>query len=253
MWDAHDFEEVEEMYLEDGEVYDRHHPNGDEARTLLVSIHNLFEQQNDILDNHRDAVGHEHQMQLMYLRRGIYSLRALYWLCKHHLYSASYGQIRFLWELYLVVREWNRNKEKTKQKWLEFREEMKEKEYGPYETLPLTEYFSGKRRQLRGDMAKDEEMYGDMYDRLSNQGAHPHSIRSSALDGEWDPVQELDVLQLGLIFVYAVAAQYIRTFEGSSVESDVRGKIDDIIVQMLWVHGHLPTFLEEDLELGSQI
>jgi hypothetical protein len=156
-------------------------------------------------------------------------------------------------ELYLVVREWNRNKENTKQKWTEFREDMKEEEYGPYETLPLTEYFSGKRQQLKGELAKEDEMYGEMYDRISNQGAHPHSIKSSALDGEWDQVQEQDVLQFGLIFVYTLAAQYIRTFEGSSIESDVRAEMDGIIVQVLLAHGHLPTFLDEDLDFGSQI
>lgn len=253
MWNIHDFKKVEKMYLEDSEKWDTSHPNRKEARTLLVSIHNLFEQQNEILDDHWDVVGYGHQLQLIYLRRGIYALRSVYWLCKHHCYSACYAQIRFLWELYLVVRDWNRNKEKTKQKWLEFRDDMKEKEYGPYETLPLTEYFSGKRRQVKGDMAKDEEMYGDIYDRLSNQGSHPNSIKSSALDGEWDEDQELDVLQFGLIFVYALAVQYIRTFAGSSIESDVHGAMDNIIVQVLLARGHLPTFLEEDLNFGSQI
>jgi len=249
MWDVHDFEEVEEMYLDDAEEYVISHPNQQAARTLLVTTHNLFEKQNEILEMSRGAVGREHQLQLIYLRRGIYALRALYWLCKHHCYSACYGQVRFLFELYLVVRDWNRNKEKTKQKWTEFRDGMKEEDYGPYETLPLTEYFSGKRRQLKGELAEEEEMY----DRLSNQGSHPHSIKSLALDGEWDQVQERDVLQLGLIFVYALAAQYIRTFEDSSVEDQVRAGMDGIIVQVLLAHGHLPTFLEEDLDFGSQI
>lgn len=88
---------------------------------------------------------------------------------------------------------------------------------------------------------------------MSNQGSHPHSIKSSALDGEWDQVQELDVLQFGLTFVYALAAQYIRTFEGSSVEDKVRYEMDGTIVQVLLAYGHLPTFLEEDLDFGSQI
>lgn len=253
MWDVHDFEEVEEMYLDDAEEYGVSHPNQKEARTLLVTTHNLFEKQNEVLETSRDAVGREHQMQLIYLRRGIYALRAIFWLCKHHCYSACYGQIRFLLELYLVVREWNRNKEDTKQKWTEFREDMKEEDYGPYETLPLTEYFSGKRQQLKGELAEEDETYREMYDRISNQGSHPHSIKSSALDGEWDQVQELDVLQFGLIFVYALAAQYIRTFEDSSVEDEIRAEMDGIIVQVLLAHGYLPTFLEEDLDFGSQI
>jgi hypothetical protein len=253
MWDVHDFNEVEEMYLEDGEEWDMTHPNKDEARTLLVSVHNLFEQQNEILEDHMDVVGDEHKLQLIYLRRGIYAIRAVYWLCKHHCYSAGYGQVRFLLELYLVVREWNRNKAKTKQKWLDFNEDMKKNEYGPYETIPLTDYFSGKRRQVKGDISEDEEMFGEMYDRLSNRGSHPHSITSSELDGGWNEAQELDVLQFGLVFIYALAAQYIRTFEGSSIESDVHAAMDKIIVQVLLTLKELPTFLEEDLDFGSQI
>jgi len=253
MWGIHDFEGVKKMYLEDAEEYDYSHPHKNEARTLLVATHNLFEKQNEILDNSRDAVGMEHQLQLIYLRRGIYALRSIYWLCRHHLYSACDGQIRFLWELYLVVRNWNRNKENTKQKWEEFRDDMKEQDYGPYETLPLTQYFSGKRRNLKGELAEKSEVYGEMFDRLSNQGSHPNSIRSSALDGEWDEVQELDILRFGLTFVYALAVQYIRTFEDTTIESEVRAEMDDVIVQVLQAHGFLPAFFEEDLEFGSQI
>lgn len=253
MWDVFEFDKVEEMYLDDAEEYGAPHPNRKAARTLLVSSHNLFEKQNSILDDSRDSVGMEHQLQLIYLRRGVYRLRAIYWLCQHHLYSACDWEIRFLWELYLVVRDWNRNKERTKEKWIEFRDDMKENDYGPYDTLPLTEYFSGKRRNLKGKLTEKSEIYGRIYNRLSNQGSHPHSIKSSALDGEWDEVQELDVLRLGLIFVYALAAQYIRTFEDTSIEREVRAEMDEVIVQVLLAQGFLPTFLEEDIEFGSQI
>lgn len=251
MWDKHDFDKVERMYMDDAETYGAKHPNKNKARTLLVSTHNLYEKQNEILSSHSDKIGAKHQLQLLYLRRGIYSLRSIFFLTKHHIYSASYGQIRFLWELYLVVRDLNRNKEKTREKWIEFKGDLSETDYGQYETLPLTKYFSGKSRQIRGDLAKKEEMYGNMYDRLSNLGSHPNSIKTAGLDGEWNEIQERDTLQFGLIFVYALAAQYIRTFEDSSVYKDVHKKLDQIIIQILLVQGYLPTFLEEDMEFGS--
>lgn len=125
MWDVHEFEEVKEMYLKDAETYDTSHPHRKEARTLLVATHNLFELQNEIIEDKPDVIGPENEMQLIYLRRGIYALRAMYWVCRHHLYSAADGQSRFLWELYLVVRDWNRNKERTKEKWVEFRQDIK--------------------------------------------------------------------------------------------------------------------------------
>jgi hypothetical protein len=57
IWDVHDFNEVEKMYLDDSEEYDISHPNQDKARTLLVTTHNLFEKQNEIIETSRNAVG----------------------------------------------------------------------------------------------------------------------------------------------------------------------------------------------------
>lgn len=87
---------------------------------------------------------------------------------------------------------------------------------------------------------------------LSNQGSHPQSIKSSGLDGEWNEEKELDILEFGLTFVYGFAAQYVRTFEESTVESDIHAEMDRVIVQVLLVLHQLPTFLEEDLDFGLQ-
>jgi len=87
-----------------------------------------------------------------------------------------------------------------------------------------------------------------MYDRLSNLGSHPHTLKSAWNDGRWNEEQEEDVLRFGVIFAYAIAAQYIRTFENSQIERFVREEMDDVIVQVLLVFGHLPEFLEKDLD-----
>ncbi|WP_135304208.1 hypothetical protein [Haloarcula amylovorans] len=254
MWSKYDFEEIEELHREAAEDYtNRSHANRDEARTLLTATQNLHDFRTFLEKTHGPAVDDEHEMQLFYLRRGIRALFSIYWMCKNHSYSACYGRIRFLFDLYLVVRELNREKEKTKRKYQEFKQDMEENDYGPYDTLPMTDYIGGKRRQLKGDLAEEEDMYGGMYDRLSNLGSHPHTLKSAWNDGEWNEEMEEDVLRFGVIFAYAIAAQYIRTFEDSRIDRFVREEMDGVIVQVLLVFGHLPVFLEEDLEFGSQI
>lgn len=251
MWSQYDFEEIEDLHFEASENYRNSHIHKKEAQTLLISAHNLHDFDQKAVHTFGSIIGDEHKMQLLYLRRGVQGLFSVYWLNKHHLYSAGYGRVRFLFELYLVVRQFNRDKKKTRDKWREFRQDLQENDYKPHETLPMTEYVSGKRRQLKGDLEKDEPTYGEVFDRISNRGSHPNTMESSYNDGWWTKESERDLLRFGLVFSYALAAQYIRTFEDTRIARSVREDMDDVIVQTLLAFGQLPKFLEEDLRFGS--
>lgn len=253
MWDVSDFEELESLHLGAAEDYRRKQSNGELARTLFVGTHNLHDFRLEIERTAGDFTDKRHEMQLLYLRRGPPALFAMYWLTKHHLYSATYSRIRFSWELYWVVRELNRDKDKTEKKWRKLEAGIKRGDFGPNETLPTTEYFSGKRRQLRGELFSEDESYGQVYDRISNFGSHPNSMRSSEFDGKWSEELERDVLQFGLVFLFAITAQYVRTFEETPIANAVRSELDGIFVQVLLAHGYLPIFLEEDMEFGSHL
>lgn len=251
MWGEQDFEEIEGLYLEDAETYDSRHPNGVEGRTLLISAHNLRDFHSKLLATQGQHIGDRHKIQLLFLERGVQTLLGLYWLCKNHCYSSCYGRIRFLLENYLIVRSLNQNKGQVAKKHKELLKDLNSGNYDEYDTLPLEEFLSGRRKQLLGDLRDEDEFYGKMYDRISNLGSHPHSFKSAGLDGEWNQVQELDILQFGLIFVYAIAAQYIRTLEETDSKRFIHKSMDDIIVQVLMVHDDFPTFLEEDMEFGN--
>jgi len=156
MWSKYDFEEIEALHQDAAEDYtDPSHSNRDEARTLLTVAQNLHDFRLTLDKTQGTAIDDRHGMQLFYLRRGIRALFSIFRLCKHHSYSACYGRIRFLWDLYIVVRELNREKEKTKKKFQAFKEDMRETDYGPYDTLPMTDYCWGEtpaaeRRSCRG-------------------------------------------------------------------------------------------------------
>lgn len=253
MWTKYDFETIENLHQESAEDYSYPHPNQNEAQTLLVSAQNLHDFHTQLEKTQGSAIGDEHTLQLSCLRRGVRAIISMYWLCKHHCYIASYGRVRFLLELYLVVREFNREKEKTKRKWQKFKRDLRNNDYGPYETLPMTDYFGGKRRQLKGELADKEELYGDVYDHLSNIASHPHSMKSSRNDGIWTKDQEEDIFRFGLIFAYALAVQYIRTFEDTDIQRFVHKEMDNVIVQVLLAFDYIPLFLEEDLEFDLLI
>jgi hypothetical protein len=253
MWNRFDFEKIEELYIESSEEYTVDHENSKLARTFLCATQNLHDFRQLALQKGGDVIEDRQLLQLMYLHRGIESLRAVYWTTKHHCYSASFGRLRFLFELYIVVREWNRDKADAKQKWNEHLKKIKENEYDYSEALPLTEYFSGKKSNLKGELAEDFAEIDMLYNRMSNFGSHPHSVRSAALEGDWNESLEEEIFTFGLIFVFALAAQYVRTFEDSPMQEAVREDLDDVFVQVLLVTPDLPLFLKDDLEFGSQI
>ena len=119
MWTRFDFEDIESLYIEDAEEYTDTHPNRGGAETFLTAIPSLHDFQIILEKALGSGIEKEHEMQLIYLPRGIQALKSIYWLVKHHCYTACYGRIRFLLELYFVVREFNREKEKTRKKWIE--------------------------------------------------------------------------------------------------------------------------------------
>ena len=253
MWGQTDFEQIEALYDEAAEDYSKPGPRNARARMLLLSTHNLHDFRVELEKTAGGLIDDRHYMQLSYLRRGVQALKSTYWLLKHHAYSACYGRMRFLLELYLVVRELNREKEKTKEKWKRAVEDLKQNDYRPYDKIFLTKFFEGKRQQLMGEFTDQHDVYDTMYGRISGAGAHPDSIKSSHLEGSLDEVQERDIIDFGLTFVYAIAAQYRRTFEDSPLQKPVEIGTDGILMQAVQPLDGLPSFLEDDLDFFEPI
>ncbi len=248
MWGQSDFEEIEELYAEAAEDYSKPGRRNARARLFFLSVHNLHDFRVELEKTSGRFVDDRHYMQLAYLRRGVQALKSIYWLVKNHCYTACYGRIRFLLELYLVIRELNREKEKTRKKWKRAVEDLKQNDYEFYEKTYLTNFFEGKRKQLRGEFADEHDAHDVIYSQFSGIGTHPDSIKSTGLEENLDKIQEEDILSFGLIFAYAMAAQYRRTFENSSIEKPVSVGTDDIMMQAAGGLEDFPNFLEEDSE-----
>lgn len=248
MWDQSDFESLREEYQNHARDFTKSGSNSLTGRTLFVTAHALHQFHADLEIGKGEHVNERHHMQLLFLERGIRELLSLYWLAENYSYTACQGRLRFLLETYTLVRELNNDKEKTKRDFVEIVEETAKNEYDPSDSKPLTDYLSGKRRQVRGDLAKGNKVHSDVYNQMSNIGSHPHSIQSMGLDGEHDSDTEQDYLEFGLVFVYALAAQYRRTFEDTSLRNWVEQELDGIMLQAQLRLGGLPLFLKEDMD-----
>lgn len=251
MWYRSDYEELYALHQEAAEDYTGENPNSKLAQTFLAATHNLHDFRQRAIRAFGDVVEDKHKMQITYLHRGVDALFSLFWLIRHHQYTAAYGRVRFLLETYLVVRYFNENKQRAGKKWQEKLNDYKQGEYGRYESDPLTKYFDGVRRNLLSDFDDKYDWFDEIMGQLSDMGAHPQSIHSMYNDSKFNAETEKDLFQFGAIFDFGMAAQYVRTFEDTPYDSLVRDELDLIFVQVMMQCPHLPVFLEDDLEFGS--
>ncbi|WP_323172988.1 DUF5677 domain-containing protein [Natrialba sp. PRR66] len=254
MYYKNDFEPLEGALIRNSEDYTYRHPNYNLASTYLTNIQSFQDVHDGVMETFSDEIENEHKSQLMMELRGVNALKSLYWLVKHHCYTAAYGRVRFLLETYLILRGLNRDKKRAKKKYEKAVKKIRNSEESSnlFNTIYLTEYLSGVRRNEKGELGKVDKSYSDMYDHLSNIGSHPQSITSMSNDGSWTHSQEGDLFRFGLIFVFGLASQYVQTFSNTSAYMDLFQAIDPIFVSVrLTLDSGVPTFMKGDLKYLS--
>lgn len=254
MYYKDDYEPLEGLHMRNSETYDSRHPSYDFARSYLPNVHNLQDFHNIVVTEYDDEIKNEHRIQLMIGQRGITELKTLYWLIKYHSYTAGYGRIRFLLESYLILKGLNQNKETAKKKYEEATKELRENNGSDhlFDTLSMTDYLSGVRRNQKGNLGDIDKVYSNMYDHLSNIGSHPQSVTSMLNDGQWTYSQEEDLFQLGLLFIFGLLSQYVRLFSDTTIYTELLRKADPIFVSVkLTLDTGLPTFMKDDLKFFS--
>jgi hypothetical protein len=113
MWDQSEFESLREEYRDHARNYTESGSNSLTSRTLFVTTHALHQFHADLEAEKGKHVDERHQMQLLFLKRGIRELFSLYWLVENYSYTACQGRLRFLLETYTLVRDINKNKQKA--------------------------------------------------------------------------------------------------------------------------------------------
>ena len=253
MKSVYDFPSLEDRLCREAEHYRGRHSCKKQAATLLVSTENLRTAQEEVPAIDDMCVTDENKFQIALTARGVNALLALYWLIKHHSYSAAYGRIRYLYEGYLVLSELNRNRSEAADRWTIMRDDLEGRESGwleEYEKLTDVDYLRGLRSFKKGNVEKEYEFFDKIYDIASNIGTHPHTVRSLYNDGRYDSETHSFLLKLGLWYVFGFAAQYLRAFEHTHIHLDARRIIDPIFVDIrLALDEGLPANMEYELKL----
>jgi hypothetical protein len=230
------------------------HPNWLAAWTVLSTVENLKEVHEFVAATAGDDTGDGRMFQHILVRQGANALESLYWLTKHHQYNSARGRCRYLYETYLVLKGLNRDQERAAEKWDETREEARErgtdKVLKPLEkqTQALHDFRKEERKRVEREFG-ETDVYKDFWRLLSDRGSHPTSIRGSMIDERSSVESEDSLFRTGLVLVFGIAAQYIRTFAGTPTRWRVQKRVDPIIVEIklaMQPYG-LPTFLEEEV------
>ena len=248
------------------EVYNWNHQNGKEAQMLLTTSHNLLEAEKLFLNQFGDHTDDARKFQHIFVRRGANALRAIYILLRYHSYDAADSRIRYLFEVYLLLKGLNEDRKNSAKIWNENKDDIRKT--GTPDENPLYTYKgtndladiidTQKKSFLWAgrDSNSDQDSMGDIHLKLwrqiSNRGSHPHTIQAARLDGEWHSKKEFSVLMLALSLAFGITAQYVRTYDGTPVKNDVLEILDYIIVEIKLVFRSndvtLPIFLDDELE-----
>jgi hypothetical protein len=261
-----DYSDLEGDLEVNKEVYSWTHPNGKEAQMLLTTSHNLLEAEDlfmELLGEHTDDA---RKFQHIFVRRGANALRTVYILLKNHSYDAVDGRIRYLFEVYLLLKGLNEDRENAARIWRDNKEDIhrtgtpNENPFYTYEeTDELSDIIDTQKKSFLWagrDRDSDQDSIGDLHLKLwrqiSNRGSHPHTIQSAYLDGKWHSRKEFSLLMLALSLAFGITAQYIRTYEGTPAKYGVLEVLDYILVEIKLIFRlndvTLPIFLDNETE-----
>lgn len=212
-----DFQEIEEDLLSQSRNYSESDQFSDLGRTLLVSIRNLKNIQGEMSLEHFQSVELRHQFQEIFFVKGTNALQAAYWLLKHRLYDASYREIRYLYETYLLLKGLNDDKEYAADIAAEYVQEILIlrqigfTEFWRYEFSSVQRFHDIIREERANLEGKDPE-YEWMYNYFSNKSMHPVRIEGTGLDERGSYLEEGQLLEFCLVICFGLAKEYWKTY-----------------------------------------
>jgi hypothetical protein len=246
------YHELLSQQSEEAHTYEIASPNWLAGRTLLTSIESL-KQAIDYAGGHAgDHTTDGERLQFLLARKSVHHLESCFVLIRNELYNPSRSQIRFLFEMYLLLRGLNRDKERSAEIYddtvIQLRDMGSESITGT--RLATVNPFSdivGTERDKIGALESDL-----LWLHTSNAAVHPYSIEGAELDGEYNEDVEGNLLDMTNAFAFGIAAQLIKTWKGTPMYWKLFERLDPMIVRIkLSTAGLPPRLFDEDLDLWS--
>jgi hypothetical protein len=225
-------------------------PNWLAGRTLLISVESIKQAIDYAGIQAGDYTTDKERLQYLLSRKSVHHLEACFILIQNQLYNPSRSQIRFLFELYLLLRGLNRNKEQAAKIYQDTVTQLRDIGEEPFTGTRLATI-----NPFHDIITSERDKIGDLeYDVLwlhtSNAAVHPYSIESAELDNEYDEDLERTLLNIANALAFGIAAKLIKTWEETPMYRKLFEQLDPMIVRIrLASIGALPRLFNEDLDL----
>lgn len=220
------------------------------GRTLLTAVESLkiaIDYVNDHAGNYTDE---GELLQYLMSRKSVHHFESCFVLLRHGLYNPSRTQIRFLLEMYLLLKGLNRDKKQAARIYDETREQLHNMGSEPLTgtRLRTINEFDSIVKSERDVLEEDE--YQLLWQHTSNSAVHPYSLESIEIDNEYSESIEQSLLDAVNVFAFGIAAQFLKAWSGTPVYWDLLKLIDPMIVRIRTsAIGAPPPLFDEDLDL----
>lgn len=227
------YNELESGLRDSKRDYEITSPNWLRGRTLLVATESL-KQAIDHANNHAgDHTDDTQRLQYLMTRSSVHHLDACFLLIRNSLYNPTRTHLRYLYELYLLLKGLNRDKERAAKIYDKTRTQLKEEVTGSItgEKLATVDEFweiiKSEREGLKG--TKESEL---LWNHPSWSSVHPYSLEGIDIDIEYNEEIEGNLLDMSNAFVFGIGAQFIRTWEETPFYWELLEQLDEMFVRI---------------------
>ena len=237
-----------ESNLKDSEKeYDIGSPNWLKGRTLLASTENLKQAIDHASTHAGDDTDDGQRLQYLMSRSSVHHLDACFVLIRNGLYNPTRSHLRFLFELYLLLRGLNKDTNRAAEIYNETKTQLKEEFTGPTtgEKLATVDEFWEIIKSERGKL-KDGKQSELLWDHPSWSSLHPYSLEGLDIDIEYDEEIEGNLLDMSNAFVFGIGAQFIRTWDGTPFYWKLLERLDAMFVRIQIATGAAPPPMFDD-------
>lgn len=222
------------------------------GQTLLCCVDDLFNAVTLVNTDGPKGLQDEQKLQLFFTGGSINVLEAIYLLTSHQHYNSARARQRYLYEVYLLLRGLNQNREIAATKFREIQEQAHRVDYETSRTelvgntpVAKDEFWELVKEQRREVRDVEETL---LWDHPTWEGIHPQSIVGLWADGQYNSESEKQLFQLANTYAFGIAAQFIEAIDTSDYEAEVKEELAGLFVRVkLSLEAKPPRLFDDDL------
>lgn len=252
---ASDFDDYESLHREITSRYslDDGCPGCRITKRVLMSSKDLEEVLIRLQENHPDIIDGQSSLATTITKLGTNALEDIYVSLIYQQYISGYRSVRYLYEVYLVLKGVNHNPDWAVDIWKTFEIEIESLVGNPTD-WPLFPYEHieelGRLRDSEKDLMKNDfEKMDDLYNRLSKQANHPLRMEKAYTQGNHSPALERDIGGFGLWLFVGLVSEYYRAFGEDEFPPEYEGALNKHCQAVADIHGEVPRFLFDYFDL----